>query len=430
MILFDALIWWLGSLALCLVLLTLLIMYVRGGFRRRFKYHLKNLPSPATDEFAFTVAGLSDSFVSQGQVTGFWVEAEQISKARLEAISKAKSSIQFETFFMTPGHRADDFALSLAEKAQAGVKIQLITDSYGAKSIPQQYWQRLQATGVEVRFFNPFSIRAPLDYLERNHRKLLLIDGQVALIGGAGVSDHWDGMEAIGDQAPWLDYEVSFQGAVISRLEGLFLQHWLDVGGTADLSQRNLQPNDAEGEKILVTPGEAPSYRDSSIRTFFQSVILSANKRVWIASPYFLPNANSRELLLRAKRQGVDVRILTMGPHTDKKFVYYASRELYGYLLSGGVEIHEYQPSMMHAKVILVDDSWVSIGSANLDPRSFFRNDELNLFTAQEQLFPKIERFFLDAFSKSCRVNYTDWQRRSFWEQLKGRFFLLFYWQL
>lgn len=421
---------WVGSITLIVALVTLLIMYFRGTFRPRLKFPVKNLPSPAADNFAFTVANLSDSFITQGKATGFWVGADNINVARLEAIRSAKSSIKFETYTMSPGRRANDFAEAIAQQALAGVRVQLIADNFGAKSIPQKYWQRLRAAGVDVRIFNRFTWRYPLEHLKRNHRKLLLIDQQVALIGGAGVSDDWDGLEKIGDTAPWLDYEVCFQGPVVARLTGIFLQHWLDAGGTADFSEEALNPSQSNEPTVLVTSGEDPTYRDSAIRALYQSLIRAAKKRVWIASPYFLPNTNTREILVSAKRQGIDVRILTMGQHSDKRFIHYTSRELYDNLLTGGIEIYEHQPSMMHAKIMLIDDNWFSLGSANFDPRSFFHNDELNLSTSDEHLSQQIERFFLEAFARSYCVSRRDWQRRKLWERLIGRFWLLFYWHL
>ncbi|NJL83582.1 MAG: hypothetical protein HC890_12670 [Chloroflexaceae bacterium] len=149
---------WLGGLALIVVL----FWYLRGAFRRRPQYRLKNLPSPAAGSFVAALAALSDSFLGTGQVTDFWVEAEAIFAARLGAIRSAQRSIEFETYIMTPGQRSDDLAIALCERAEAGVKIHLIADSYGAKSLSPAYWQRLEAFGIEVGFYNPASWRHPL----------------------------------------------------------------------------------------------------------------------------------------------------------------------------------------------------------------------------------------------------------------------------
>ncbi|MEM9923267.1 MAG: phosphatidylserine/phosphatidylglycerophosphate/cardiolipin synthase family protein [Cyanobacteria bacterium P01_D01_bin.50] len=421
---------WLICTIFVVLVIIILILYIRGFFRPRTPYRIDNLPLPKATNFASTVAGLSDSFITEGKITNFCVLAEQIFAARLEAINSATESIQFETFIMTPGRRANDFALALGQKATNGVKVQVLVDHYGAKEIPSKYWRSLKSSGVEVRFFNRFSWRDPFYYLRRNHRKLLLIDNKIALIGGAGISDYWDGDDGIGNKTPWFDYEVCFQGSLITRLKNLFIQHWLDAGGSAELSQENDSVNQENQQTILISAGEDPTVRDSGIRSLFQSLIIAAKKRVWIASPYFLPNAHSQEILIQAKRRGIDVCILTMGPQTDKPPVRFASQELYGKLIKSNISIYEYQPSMMHAKIMLIDDSWVSIGSANFDPRSFFHNDELNLVVTENKLIQNIEKFFLNGFTCSNHLTLKYLKNRSFKEKMLGRLMLLLFWHL
>ena len=421
----------LGWLLLGIGLGVLSVLYLKGVFRPKLHYKIFNLPQPTLTNYAFTLAGLSDSRISQAEHTGFWVQAEAIQTARLEAIRSAKTLIQFETYKMTPGKRADLFAMALTERALAGVKIQLIADSHGSHKIPQKYWHQLQLSGVEIRFFNPFNWRSPTDNLRRNHRKLLIIDDETVLIGGAGISDDWDGVEKQNDTEPWLDFETRFQGGIVPHLQSLFIQHWLDCDGTADLANKPLSESVATDQPlVLITPGEAPSHRDSSIRALYQVMIQAAQKQLWIASPYFLPQTNTRQLLIEAKRRGVDVRILTMGPSNDKNYVYYAARELYKNLLLNHVKIFEYQPSMMHGKVILVDGTWVSIGSGNVDPRSFLLNDELNLSTCQPQLNYQVRQFFETAFSKSECIALQDWKSRPLKQRCVGRTALLFQDQL
>jgi cardiolipin synthase len=420
----------LGGLLLILALFILGILYFQGFFRRYRRYHLENLPSTDAPNFELTLASLSDAFISQGRVTGFWVGSDAINQARLDAICSAEKSIQFETYFMTPGRRADDFAEALMERAAAGVRIQAIVDYHGSNALPPQYWARLRRSGVEVSQFNQFSWKDPLNHLRRNHRKLLVIDGRLALIGGAGISDYWDGLEEIGDREPWLDYEIRIEGAVVMRLKGIFFQHWLDAGGSIDLRQDPLESIESNDPTVLIAAGEDPSLRDSTIRALYQSAMRAARDRVWIASPYFLPDPGTRDILIEMRQKGIDTRVLTMGPASDKPYVRYTSRERYRLLLEGDVAIYEYQPSMMHAKMLLVDDSWVSFGSANFDPRSFFQNDELNIATDEVEVVQRFDEYFLRALRKSDRVALKTWRKRNFKERLIGMFWLLFYWQL
>ncbi|MGL4880795.1 MAG: phospholipase D-like domain-containing protein [Waterburya sp.] len=349
----------------------------------------------------------------------------------MDAISKAQHTIDFETFYMTPGKRVDDFAVAIAERATAGVKIRLIVDSYGTKKISKQYWQRLEALGVEIVFFNAPNWKAPLDYAGRTHRKLLIIDNRFALVGGAGISDLWDGVEKGDDTQPWLDIEMRVEGDIILFLKGVFSQHWTYGGGIANLAREQLQRSPNSHYPMLVTSGANPKYRFSPIKALKYNIIICAKKRIWLASPYFLPDPNSQDLLVAAKEQGLDVRILTTSKRTDKKLVYYASYEHYGKLLEGGVKIYEYQPSMTHAKMLLIDDRWIVTGSANFDPRSFDHNEEIDLVSPQPELVSNIKNVFEQGFAQSKIITLSHWKKRSWLQhRVLGNIVDFFQWQL
>jgi cardiolipin synthase A/B len=440
----QSILWWLLIAFFILSLSIFIGFYLRGAFRDRVTYKVKHAPKPEEPEFPYILASITNSFIIKGIVTDFWNEAAAIQDARIDAISKARHTIDFETFFMTPGKRADDFAAALAERAAEGVEIRLIVDHYGTKDISDRYWQRLLGAGVKVSFFNSFKWRAPLDYAGRTHRKLLLIDGEFGLVGGAGISDLWDGIEKKDDTQPWLDVEMRIEGEIISILEGVFSQHWTFDNGTADLSRLKFhnfncnsrdKNNDNEQENkhdlMLVIPGANPRIRFSPIQAFKYNSILCARKRIWLASPYFLPDDNSIDLLVAAKQNGVDVRILTTSIRSDKKLVYYASFEHYGRLLKGGIPIYEFQPSMTHAKLLLIDDLWATTGSANFDPRSFSHNEELDICSTQPKLVEGIRATFEKGFAQSHIITYAKWQQRSLIKhRLLGNLVDFFEWQL
>lgn len=414
-----------------IVIISLAHLYLCGYWEREQRHFaLEGLPATAP-HFELTTASLSDSLLTRGVAHQRWQNIDEIQAARLERIAQAEQSIYFETFMMTPGRRADDLAIALQERALAGVTVQILIDAYGANSIPASYWHHLRQAGVEVRWFNPFTLRSPLSYQRRNHRKLLIVDQQTALVGGAGISDLWDGKDDNSGQIPWYDLEVEWRGEVVSYLTGLFWQQWLSAGGQVDLQHHRVMRSTAEPDTpILITSGEDPSFGNSPIRSLFQLAILSARERLWIASPYLLPDIATCNVLRQIKRQGIDVRILTMGVNSDKPYVYYVSRERYEPLLTDGVEIYEYQPSMMHAKLILIDQTWVSLGSANLDPRSLFQNDELNLCTSSAPLVEFVEHFFQQGFEHSDQIQLDRWRQRPGWQRLAGQALNLFYWQL
>ncbi|MCC0179738.1 cardiolipin synthase B [Waterburya agarophytonicola K14] len=428
----SSLLWWLFIALIVISLILLVGFYFQGAFRDRVEYQVDCPPNPKDALFAPTLASITNSFITQGIVTDFWAEPDLIQQARLDAVSKAEYTIDFETFFMTPGKRADDFAVAIAERAAAGVKIRLIVDSYGTKDISPKYWQRLQASGIKLSFFNSFKWKAPLDYAGRTHRKLLLIDSQVALVGGAGISDLWDGTEKSDDRQPWLDVEMRLEGDIILYLAGVFSQHWTYGGGKANLN-REQQATSVKDKQypMLVTPGANPQYRFSPIKALKYNSIICATNRIWLASPYFLPDPNSQDLLIAAKQKGLDVRILTTSKRSDKKPVYYASYEHYGKLLRGGVEIYEYQPSMTHAKMLLIDDRWTITGSANFDPRSFDHNEELDLASSQPELVNGTKNVFENGFAQSKIITYSEWKQRSWWRhRILGNLVDFFQWQL
>lgn len=421
--------WWIAGLILFSFFLLLLIVYLRGSYRQGITYTMKNVPEVDKPHFSKAMMAVSLSILSQGYVTGFWFDMNKINEARLDAIRRAKRTIHLETFFVTPGKRTEEFANALIEQAQAGVKVKIIVDSFGSLKMPMDYWKRLREKGVQVRFFHKLNWRDPLTYNIRTHRKLLLIDGELALMGGMGISDYWDGCGGTKCTAPWLDVEVAFQGSIVLTLESIFMQHWIDGAGAVDLSQDLLDTKLSGGSTILVTPTSPPG-ESSPISRLFYANILAAKERIWIASPYFLCDSNSERALIEASQKGIDVRIVTVGPCYDHKYIYLAARELYRQWLEAGIKIYEYLPNMMHAKVLLVDHAWVNTGSTNFDPRSFFHNAELNISMYDPAFTKLVDHFFVWAFEQSNCLTLEEWENRSWWERIQGRLALFVRWQL
>lgn len=417
--------WWIVGVALLVLVLAAGYAYLTGAFRASPDYAIANIPSVHDPRFALSLEGLANSADTTGRLVGFWPTVNEIYDARAAAVAQAQELIQYETYYMTPGRRANAFAEDMIDRALAGVKIQLLLDHQGTSKMPQIYWRRLRNVGVEIQFFREPNWRAPLEYNARSHRKLLIIDGERVFIGGAGISDCWDGTEFAHDTCSWADFEVAYEGEVVSLLQGKFMQNWACTGGNIDLKE-GLHPVQKEGTIPLFITDNSSTLNESSIRLLMQMHILTAKQRLWIGSPYFVPDQNTTDCLIQACQKGVDVRILTMGAATDKTMVHLASRELYGPLLRAGVKICEHQPSMMHAKFVLVDDNWVSTGSANFDPRSYFHNDELNISGNYPELARKVEQFFLNALENSLCLTPETWQKRPRTQKIKGQMALLF----
>ena len=417
-------------LTLCIVAIVLwLILYLRGVFEPQVQYRFDRRLALSDPNFLPMLIGFSKSLSTQAHITGFWSQPDQIYAVRLAAIKKAQHFIQFETFFMTPGHRANEFAEALIERSRCGVQVQVLVDHAGTSQMPSSYWKRLQAADIDVRFFHLPNWKAPLQYLSRTHRKLLIVDGTVASIGGMGVSDDWDGNPNIGDRAPWLDCEIQLESEIVPVLMGIFLRHWLYVGGKASVEFLPPQQASVVTKPTLITASDADS-KVSPIDTLIWFSLQAAQQRIWIASPYFLLDRNTRRALIKAQKRGVDVQVITTSARNDKPLVYYAVRECYRGLLANKIAIHEYQPSMLHAKLMLVDQDWINFGSANFDPRSFFHNDELNLAWFDRDFALTVEQFFLEAFAKSDRIELSRWRKRLWWQKWLGQLTLFLRWQL
>lgn len=387
---------------------------------------LANVPRPTDRAFLPAVASLSSSIMARGTTTGFWSRPDEIYRVRLEAVRRARRTVHFETYYMTPGRRADAFAAALAERARAGVAVRFIADADGTKTLPRAYWQRLRKAGVEVRRYNRFHFAWPWTYNTRTHRKILAIDGEVAFTGGTGVSDEWD---AGPGRAAWADVEVRVAGPVVAAMEGVFAQHWVYLGGRADLGPEVFQPVPDRGVRMLLTPS-GPRDGGSPLQALYHTSILAARERIWIASPYFLPSRADQKALIEARRRGVDVRVLSVGPKNDQRLTYFAVQERARALVRGGVRIAEYQPAMMHAKVLLVDDAWVVTGSANYDPRSFFHNEELTLAANDPALVRGAEAFFHEAFARSSPLHPAILDGRDLLTETQARAMQALWWYL
>lgn len=263
--------WSSGSL-LALIFFVWLILYLRGSLHKQVKYRIRDLPGLEEPYFFLALMSVSNSLITHCCPINFWYEIDAIYTARLEAIRRAKKTIYFETFYMTPGRRVEEFAEAIIERSRAGVEVLFIADSLGVKTIPQKYWHRLKDADISVRFFHQFTWHAPLTYNIRSHRKLLLIDEETAFVGGMGVSDLWDGIDKKNRTAPWLDFEVCLTGQILIALEGIFMQHWLYEGGVASLKTEMFKTADADGVEALVTPSSSHKRRVHLCVRFFTLV--------------------------------------------------------------------------------------------------------------------------------------------------------------
>jgi len=345
-------------------------------------------------------------------------EGRSLYDAEVAAIGRATRSVHLEAYIFRRGESADAILAALCERAAQGVRVRVIVDAIGSLSTPANYFARLIAAGGAVYRYHPVRLATLRRWNNRTHRNLLLVDGETAFIGGAGVADHWSRVQP----APWRDCVLNVTGPVVAGLQAVFAENWLECsgellvdGGAYPASDVATEAGDVRGLVIGSTPTAGRSTR---ARILVQLLLASARESIELCTPYFVPDLGIRRELLAARERGVRVRIVTGGPYGDHGIVRRAGRRRYGPLLEAGVSIAEYATRMMHAKVLIVDQRCVLLGSSNIDHRSFGLNDEVNIVVVSEALAAQLYAAFERDLSSSDLLDLAGWQRRSLSERI------------
>ena len=345
---------------------------------------------------------------------------DQIFPAMLEAIAGAKHRIVFETYIYKDGKIAEKFTSALEHAARRGVAVSLVVDYFGSDSMSEEHVKRLRAAGCNVATFNESRWYTLEEVNYRTHRKILVVDGEIAFTGGVGIADYWLGHAQ--DPDHWRDTQVELRGPIARLLEGAFYENYIETDGvvTPSVDEGDLSSAIAEGDSLVVR--SAPSGGSSDLKRLYLLAIAIARQRIDIQSPYFIVDSSGSWSLKEALGRGVRVRILMESDMTDARPVKYSSRAGYEELLKAGAELYEYQPTMMHAKVMLVDESWSMFGSANFDNRSLELNDELNVIARNKELVDRLAMDFEKDLKHSHRITLEEWQRRSWLERSREKF--------
>jgi cardiolipin synthase len=408
--------WWIYALAAIAAISISLLFLLLVALRVSVRYKLEEPGRLADPCFVHTIEGLTNSPRRAAKNIRLYGDVPEIYDELIAAIQSATISVTFETYLFWSGKTADRFTEALAERARAGVKVKMLLDADGSRFLNRKTLQRLRDSGCEVRFFRPFLWYQPVQYNHRTHRKLLVVDGRVGFTGGIGIADMWYG------PPPWLELMVRLEGGVVGLLQGAFFQNWVIAGGGLALGPDFFPDivDDPDEPAMAMVTTSSPLWGDSTMRLLYYSAIASAQRQLYLITPYFLPNWDTIAALAAAAARGVDVRLLLPGPNNDKKLPYYASRRLYGPLLAAGVRIFEYAPAMMHAKAMIIDGRFVTLGSTNFDPRSFFLNSELNTSIDDPVFAREAEDLFFASLDQSTEISYQDWRSRSLWEHGLG----------
>jgi cardiolipin synthase len=384
-------------------------------------------PNVAIDSRAFMriVGATCDAEIERVDTFEVLSDGAHFYASELAAIAAARTSVHIEAFIFHPSAVGDRFVAALAECGKRGVAVRVIVDGIGSFPTPDSYFDPIRANGGQVAWYQPIRWYTLKRFNNRTHRELIIVDGEVGYIGGPGIAAHW--IDPRDGSRPWRDTMLRVTGSVVAGMQGAFLDNWLESTGDilADPRLYLSQPlPDGEGNAVVVSSVPSPA-RGSRARVLFQLLLASATKTIDINTPYFLPDRSAREELVRAAKRGVRVRIVMPGDANNHPIARLASRMYYGQLLQAGVEIFEYRPGMIHAKILIVDATWSVVGSTNFDSRSFELNDEVNLAVNDKALAARLLEDFAHDVAQSAPITYATWRGRSWRERVAGAASLL-----
>jgi cardiolipin synthase A/B len=347
---------------------------------------------------------------------------DQIFPAMLEAIQSARQTITFETYIYWSGEVGKRFGDAFCERARSGVKVSVTIDSVGSANLDAQMLQRMQQCGVDVERYRPLRWYNISRLNKRTHRKLLIIDGTVGFTGGVGIGDSWQGHAQ--DPDHWRDIHFRIEGPVIAQLQSAFNDNWTKMTGNVLNGATYFPAIAPAGSMDANLFMSSPSGGSESMHLMYLMVIAASVRSIDLAAAYFVPDELVTNALLAARGRGVKVRILMPGKNTDSPAVRLASKADWEPLLIAGVEMYEYDPTMLHNKLLIADGEMVSVGSTNFDQRSFQLNDEASLNVYDATFAKRMGEVFEEDLAKATPYTLEMWRKRSWKEKMAEKFVL------
>ena len=409
--------WFLAGL-ITAVVLTLLVMNLSAG-EKRIERQLTRHYGSADAQFQYEMGTLLGPPIIDGNQVRTLINGAQIFPSMLEAIASARQTITFESYIYWSGDIGKKFADALSERAKAGIKVHVLLDWAGSQKMENSLLENLKAAGVQLeRFHEPHWYH--LSRLNnRTHRKLLVVDGKVGFTGGVGIAPLWEGNGE--DENHWRDTHFRVEGPVVAQMQAVFVDNWTKASGAVLHGPAYFPPLAKAGERRAHMFSSSPSGGAESMQLMYLMAITAADQSIDLASAYFVPNQMTRDAIVKALKRGVKVRIIVPGPFTDADTVSNASKSNWDELLDEGAKIYEYQPTMYHCKVMVVDGRMVSVGSTNFDQRSFSLNDEANLNVYDDAFARDQTRIFEQDLAKSREFTAAMWHSRPAWDRFKEK---------
>ena len=408
---------WVGiSIALITAAALLLALNFSAG-EKKINQQLPRLYSASDPQFMRAMGGLLGPGIVGGNQVQELLNGDQIFPSMLQAIRSATKTITFETYIYWSGNIGSQFADALAERARAGVKVHVLIDWVGSGKMDEALLKKIKDAGVDVRKFHKPAWYNLARLNNRTHRKLLVVDGTVGFTGGVGIAPTWEG--AAQDKDHWRDSHFRVAGPVVAQMQTTFMDNWIKVSGQVLHGDAYFPQIQAAGQSPAQMFFSSPSSGSDNMALMYHMALTAAEKTVDLSMAYFVPDDLSQQILMDAVKRGVRVRLITPGPITDTQTVRSASRQTWGPLLAAGAEIYEFQPTMYHCKVMIVDNLMVSVGSTNFDSRSFRLNDEANLNIYDGAMAARQSAIFEEDLKRSRRVTFEEWTNRPLKEKAK-----------
>jgi cardiolipin synthase len=392
--------------------------YASDSLRHRregaFGYELDAELDVRAPEFRHAAEALTGAPITEGNEVELLINGERIFPALLETIASARRTLNLETYVYWRGAITREVSEAVCARSRAGVRCNVILDALGSAIMDRDQVRAMEEAGARVVRFRPVKPYTLRRLANRTHRRVLVADGEVGMTGGVGIAAEWTGDAE--DPDHWRDTHVRVRGPAVRGLQGAFAEHWLEATGEVlggaeylpDLGRR-------DGGGACAVVRSKSGVGDTNVEALYYLAIAAARRSLDLTAAYFAPRPAFTGALAEAARRGVRVRILVPGEHIDKQLVRVAGRAAYSELLAAGVEIHEYGPTMLHAKTLAVDDAFCSVGTVNFDNRSFQLHDEITLCVWSERFAALLREQFERDLERSERIEPSRWARRAPW---------------
>ena len=404
--------WIFGSLVAAILLLALLFWSVKHRRRPKLRFRA----DLGLDELERSIAGITQGTLCAGNRVELVQDGAFFERVTAD-IEAAEHTVHLETFLAKKGEVTRCLAEVLARRAREGVTVRVMLDAGGGRRFGKESLRQMREAGVKIARYHPWRLSTLGRVNNRDHRKMVIVDGKVGWVGGHCLVDTWRGEAQ--DKKHFRDISARVEGPVVAQLQSAFTENWIEETGELPAGEECFPELEEVGDVRAHAVWLSPSGSPSCVELMHYLAIRAAERSITIQNPYFLPDPEELKALVEAAKRGVRVRVMIPATDaSDAPIVQHASHHRYGFLLAGGVELYDYQTTLLHQKVITVDGRWSSVGSANFDDRSFEINDEVTLAIADEGIARELEEIFEKDLKSAKKVELAEWKKRSWGHKL------------